>query len=262
MTKAARHVLRLALRWGVTAALLAAGPQAHAACTFNGPGSEASLQSAFNSMLGSGAPNAVTACVPDGADAAWSTVGSVGAIDIVLELAGNAQSNTFGLYDLSDPSRRLTIFEGNDGVSAEATVRLRQMANGTWRASVLEFNNPDDPSGWMHLGGLTTSAFGFYLGTATQGTFLSQTGRNTDGVDHMYAYGGNGAQFVGGPLNGELFAQQDFILAWEDLFGGGDRDYQDFVVVVQDIRPVPLPPAVWLLASSLIGLAGVARRRS
>ena len=61
---------------------------------------------------------------------------------------------------------------------------------------------------------------------------------------------------------GELFTPQDFILAWEDLFGGGDRDYQDFVVVVQDIRPVPLPPAVWLLASSLIGLAGVARRRA
>lgn len=257
MAKAARHVLR----WAMAATLLAAGTQAHAACTFGGPGGEASLQSVFNSMLGSGAPSAV-ACVADGADAAWTTVGSIGAIDIVLELAGNAQSNTFGLYDLNNPNRRLTIFEGNDGVSAEATIRLRQMANGTWRASVLEFNNADDSAAWTNLTGLTTSAFGFYLGTATQGTFFSGTGRNADGVDHMYAYRGNGAAFLGGPLAGELFTAQDFILAWEDLMGGGDRDYQDFVVVVQDIRPVPLPPAVWLLASSLIGLAGVARRRA
>lgn len=256
MTVGARRVVR----WAVAAALIAAGPQVHAACTFGGSG-EPSLQATFNSILGSGAPNATLACVADGADAAWTTVGSVGAIDIVLELAGNAQSNTFGLYDLNDPSRRLTIFEGNDGASAEATLRLRQMANGTWRASVLEFNNPDDASGWTNLNGLATSAFGFYLGTAAQGTFFSATPHNADGVDHLYAYRGNGAAFVGGALAGELFTTQDFILAWEDLFGGGDRDYQDFVVVVQDIRPVPLPPAVLLLVSSLIGLAGVARRR-
>jgi hypothetical protein len=257
MSGAGRHVLRIA----AAAALLAAGSQAQAACTFGGSG-EPSLQSVFNSILGGGAPSASVACVADGADDAWTTVGSIGAIDIVLELAGNAQSNTFGLYDLNDPSRRLTIFEGNDGASAEATLRLRQMANGTWRASVLEFNNPDDTPNWINLNGLTTSAFGFYLGTATQGRFFSDTTRNADGVDHLYAYRGNGAAFVGGPLAGELFTQQDYILAWEDLFGGGDRDYQDFIVVVQDIRPVPLPPAVLLLASSLIGLAGVARRRA
>ena len=257
MSRAGRQVVR----WGIAAALAVAGTQAHAACTFGGAGGEPSLQGVFNSILGAGAPS-TSACVADGADARWTTVGTVGAIDIVLELAGNAQSNTFGLYDLNNPNRRLTIFEGNDGVNAEATIRLRQLANGTWRASVLEFNNPDDSAAWTNLNGLSTSAFGFYLGTASQGTFFSETGRNTDGVDHMYAYRGNGAAFIGGPLQGSLFTAQDFILAWEDLFGGGDRDYQDFVVVVQDIRPVPLPPAVWLLASSLIGLAGVARRRA
>jgi hypothetical protein len=257
MSTAARH----ALRWAVAGALVMAGTQVQAACTFGSSG-EPSLQSALNTMLGAGAPNTSVACVADGADAAWTAVGSIGAIDIVLELAGNAGSNTFGLYDLNDPSRRLTIFEGNDGVSAEATLRLRQMANGTWRASVLEFNNPDDPAGWTNLNGLTTSAFGFYLGTAANGTFFSQTGRNADGVDHLYAYRGNGAAILSGPLAGELFTAQDFVLAWEDLFGGGDRDYQDFVVVVQDVRPVPLPPALLLLASGLIGLGGVARRHA
>jgi Domain of unknown function (DUF4114) len=253
---------RGAVRWAVAAALALAGTQAHAACTFGNAGGEPSLQGVFNSILGAGAPSAASACLPDGNDAAWSTVGSVTAIDIVIELAGNAASNTFGLYDLAHPddeSRRLTIFEGNDGTSAEATIRLRPMSGGRWRVSVLEFNNPDDVAGWERLDNLTTSAFGFYLGTSA-GTLYSQTALNGDDVDHLYAYRGNGAQFTGGPLAGTLFTPQDYILAWEDLFGGGDRDYQDFVVVVQDIRPVPLPPAVWLLASSLIGLAGVARR--
>src|SRR4030095_867555 len=97
MSGAGRHVLRIA----AAAALLAAGSQAQAVCTFGGSG-EPSLQSGFHSILGGGATNASVACVADGADDAWTTVGSIGAIDIVLELAGNAQSNTFGLYDLND----------------------------------------------------------------------------------------------------------------------------------------------------------------
>ena len=177
---------------GITV-LAVVGGQAHALCTFGNTG-EPSLQTSFDALLGPAALNAQSACVAEGRDAAWTTVGSIGQIDIVLELAGNAQSNVFGVYDLNDPTRRLSVFEGNDSVNSEATLRLRLMGNGTWRISVLETNNPDDTSDWTHLG-LTTSSFGFYLATASQGTFYSQTSRNADGVDHLYAYRGNGAAF-------------------------------------------------------------------
>ena len=63
-------------------------------------------------------------------------------------------------------------------------------------------------------GGLTTSAFGFYLGTAANGTFFSQTGRNADGVDHLYAYQGNGQAFLGGPLDGDVECEHH---GWRDL---------------------------------------------
>ena len=248
------------IRAAISAGLALAAGQSYATCA-PAISSEPSLQSSFNSLLGSGVLDAVNDCVNDGGDAAWTTVGTTASTSILIELAGNASSNMFGVYDLGDPSRRLSIFEGNDAVSSFASLRLAHLANGSWRVSVRELNNADDPSGWTSMT-IATSAFGFYLGTATQGTFFSGTPLNADGQDHLFAYAGTGTQFSGGPLSGEVFALQDYILAWEDLLGGGDRDYQDFIAVVQDVTPVPLPTAVWLFASGLIGLVGVARRRA
>jgi hypothetical protein len=245
--------LRHAIKFFGLAALGLAATQANALCTFGGSG-ESSLQGSFNSMLGANTLSATTSCVDDGDDAAWSTVGSIGQIDILLELAGNASTNVFGVYDLNNPNARLSVFDGADTVGDQAVLRLRQTVNG-WRVSVQEVG----ASGWSHQF-ISTSAFGFYLSVQGEGTFYSQTSRNADGVDHLYAYQGTDTPFLTGPLQGEFFSRQDYILAWEDLLGGGDGDYQDFVAVVQDITPVPLPPAVVLLISGLVGLAGVSRR--
>jgi hypothetical protein len=230
-----------------------AAAQANALCTFGGSG-EPSLQGSFNSLLGANTLSATSACLDDGDDAAWSTVGSIGQIDILLELAGNANTNVFGVYDLNNPNLRLSIFDGADSTGDQAILRLRQTVGG-WRVSVQDVGS----TAWTHQF-ISTSAFGFYLSVQGQGTFYSQTWDNTDNVDHMYAYQGTGTPFLTGSLAGEFFSRQDYILAWEDLLGGGDRDYQDFVAVVQDITPVPLPTAVWLLISGLVGLAGVSRR--
>ncbi|WP_129779363.1 DUF4114 domain-containing protein [Peristeroidobacter soli] len=235
------------------AALGLAAAQANALCTFDGS-AEPSLQGSFNSLLGANTLSATASCLDDGDDAAWTTVGSIGQIDIMLELAGNADTNVFGVYDLNNPNARLSIFDGAASAGDQAILRLRQTVNG-WRVSVQEVG----ATTWAHQF-ISTSAFGFYLSVQGEGTFYSQTAHNADGVDHMYAYQGTGTPFLSGPLAGEFFSRQDYILAWEDLLGGGDRDYQDFVAVVQDITPVPLPTAVWLLISGLVGLAGVSRR--
>ena len=227
---------------------------ANAACTFGSSSGEPSLQTSFNQMLGANALSATSACLDDGDDAGWGTIGSIGQLDVVLELAGNAQTNTFGIYDLKNPNVRLSVFDGADSVGSQAMLRLRQTTRG-WRVSVQDLGG----GGWSHQY-ISSNAFGFYLATRNQGTFFSQSARNGDGVDHMYAYQGTGTAFRGGPLAGEVFTPQDYLLAWEDLAGGGDRDYQDFIAVVQDIAPVPLPTPVLLLMSGLIGLAGVSRR--
>jgi hypothetical protein len=50
-----------------------------------------------------------------------------------------------------------------------------------------------------------------------------------------------------------------YVIAWEDLPGGGDHDYNDLVVEV-NVAPVPIPAAILLLGSGLIGLAGIRKK--
>lgn len=257
----------VSVRAGVIAALALSGAlsanQAYALCTFGGSG-EPSLQAALDGLLSGGAPDVQTDCLNDGSDAGWRTIASTGEIEISIELAGNAGSNEFGVYDLNSGTAR-TIFEGSDGVGSSATVRFGwNAAASEWRVRFREETDAADL--WDRLS-LTTSAFGFFLRSNAQAaTFYSQTHRNADGLDHMYAYRGNDSVFAFGEFEDELFLATDYLLAWDDtLAPGGDRDYQDFVALLRDfspVTPVPLPTAVWLLATGLIGLAGVARRKA
>ena len=221
---------------------------AHAACTF-GTSSEPSLQNVFDSILPAGTVSATNDCLPDGSDARWVATGQP-VVTIVIELAGFASQNAFGIYDAADPTKRATIFVGSDGVGTRDTVQIMQsgnhysvMDNGVWAAN------------------FTSSTFGFFLSTPQNNTFMSDTSLNSDGGDHMYAYRGNGATFNGGTLAGTSFAANMYLLAFEDLaFPNTDRDYQDFVAAAQFIAPVPLPASGALLFATLALLARTRRR--
>jgi len=226
------------------------GCHAHAACTF-GTSSEPSLQDVFDSVLPAGSLSATNDCLPDGGDARWIATGQAVAT-IVIELAGFASQNTFGIYDVADPTKRATIFVGSDGVGTQDTVQIMQSGghysvfdNGVWAAN------------------FTSSTFGFFLSTPQNNTFTSDTSLNADGGDHMYAYQGNGATFSGGTLAGRTFATNMYLLAFEDLaFPNTDRDYQDFVAAAQFIAPVPLPAGGALLLAALATMFARARGRS
>lgn len=76
--------------------------------------------------------------------------------------------------------------------------------------------------------------------------WTSLDSRNSDGLDHMVTWR-------------VLDTPNTWVIAWEDLVGGGDRDFNDLVVEVQ-IAPVPIPPAFLLLGSGLVALVGLRKR--
>lgn len=64
---------------------------------------------------------------------------------------------------------------------------------------------------------------------------------NSDGLDHMVTFLITGGRSAG-----------NYVIAFDDQSGGGDRDFQDLVVEVDGVTPTPAPPAILL---GTIGLA-------
>jgi hypothetical protein len=234
-----------------------------ALCNF-GPGTpgEPSLQTVINQSL-TQPLNTSMDCVAEGDDDQWRAFAGATAT-VVVEIAGFASSNRFGIYDLEDPNKRLQIFAGQDDVNTLRKLNFGLTQNGDYRFEIRQLS-----------GSLVGSAvfasdlFGFYI-TTPQGsghTYYSDSSLNPDGVDHMYAYAGNNSIFknnstVPRRLRGTTFAADMYLLAWEDLLNGGDFDYQDMVILTSSMAPVPLPAALALLCSGLLLLPAAVRRRT
>ncbi len=65
--------------------------------------------------------------------------------------------------------------------------------------------------------------FGLYLGSP-DGTFHTEITRNLDGVDHAWVFQ-------------DPKTEDGYIIAWEDLWMGCDKDYQDMIVSLRLLRP-------------------------
>ncbi len=93
------------------------------------------------------------------------------------------------------------------------------------------------------------------------GFWYSDTSLNGDDADHMYAYEGVGDTIQIGGFAPGPWTSNEYILAWEDLDAEfADFDYDDMVVLVESVSPVPVPAAV-LLGFLGLGAAGLKLRR-
>lgn len=176
---------------------------------------------------------------------------------MIIEIAGQAGSNTFGIYDPYNTATVLQLFAGS--ASAGGVVTLYQYA-GNMFSTTNSGNLLNPPSDAVQF---SSSMFGYYLGTTTT-TFYSQASQN-GGNEQMVSYQGDGdkVNWLGGGFTPATWGPSSYLLAWEDtsLSGGSDSDYNDMVVYVESVTKVPEPGSLALLGLGLSGLAFVSRRK-
>jgi len=203
-------------------------------------------------IFGDSSIDVSTAALGDLSDSYWGITASGATVStLIVEWAGYATYNKFGIFDRNEPNKKVEIFSGaaSEGEQAIISIALDGSIYRNFSPTTANFSG---------------NSFGYYLENRPGDIFYSDTSLNTDEFDHMLAIAGNNLDTVQLPgWSPGVWTDSEYILAFEDLFGGGDKDYNDFVVMVESVNPAPVPePAtMFLIGTGLIGLAGFGRRK-
>jgi hypothetical protein len=149
----------------------------------------------------------------------WQTEQPVSA-QIVQELAGYADLNTFGYYTGSGNSKN-----------------LNQILSGTENGPVI-FS--------------VSQPFGFYLSTPEQNLWFTDRAENGQQSGALKKLGGNAQGLIY-----ELVPNQEWLLAWEDLDATkiiSDRDYNDMYVKIT-VAPEPVSSVLFVIGSGVMAAA-------
>jgi len=220
----------------------------------------AALQGVLNNITspypGTSSVNVTTDALADNLDSYWMVGGSGGSVStVIIELAAFAAGNTFGVYDAANPGSMVQLFAGAATTGSQVVLSI-----GLDGSVFVNFADTG-----INFAG---NNFGYYLDSSVfanqgGGLFRSDSTLNANGEDHMGAYQGKGDTIQIGALAAGPWGSNEYVLAWEDLrFPVSDRDFTDFVVLVESVSPVPEPSTMMLLGSSLLGLAAWKRRKA
>ena len=176
--------------------------------------------------------------ISDSGDQLWTLDATASGASVMAAYAG--YSNTFG------------VIVGATGSNLPLTIPILNVAASTFTTT------PGLVSGTFHhnateLALLQSGPFRLAIdpnGGADPGSFSSLQSENEDGIDHMVTY-----RWI------DPVGNTRYIVAFEDLQGGGDFDYNDVVLELVGVTPGPEPATMVLLGTGALGLFAYGRRR-
>lgn len=191
--------------------------------------------------------------LPGTDDQQWYANGDVSVIKVSVN-AGYAAGTKFGIYNLNTgagETAAIEIFGANTDTSIPLTVEVKFESNGNISIDNVFKGN---------FGSYSTTSpqayFGFYLDTTAYDNnpiWYSEESKNADVVDHLKTQTTSDPNFNFYSLN------------WEDLYGGGDKDYDDIVVSLTSPKTAPQAPdggsTAALLGGAMLVLGGYRRLR-
>lgn len=219
-----------------------------------------SLQNALNNITvgpnpGVSSVDVTTDMLNDNLDSAWNITGTgMSAATMIIEIATFAGTNTFGVYDTNDTSKKVELFSGSSGTGSQVSLSIA--LDGSIYKNTVDTGVD-----------FSSTTFGYYLDASignnnADAVFFSDTDKNVDNYDHLFAYQGLGVDTVQiGPWGAGVWTPDEYVLAWEDLLNGGDQDFSDMVLMVESVRPVPEPGTLALLGTGLLGFGAILRRK-
>jgi hypothetical protein len=168
----------------------------------------------------------------------WSSNSSGNAdFTLMIELSGNAASNSIGIYNTGGPPSP-PLFQLFPGAASAGWNALAHFQGGN--LTVTLFDNNGVFQGQTFYPGVSATAFGFYL-QGPGGTFYSQDTRNGGGpgVPQMLTYAGTGVNFG------------DWWECFEDTpYAPNLSDFDDAVLEMQSVVPTATGNRSWCSVKS------------
>ncbi len=160
-----------------------------------------------------------------------STVSANSTFTIQVELAGNAPSNSIGLYNASLVAPPL--YQVFPGAASAGWFAVASFRTAPIRVVVNLFDANAALQGTVTYLGADKNDFGFYL-MGPGGLFYTQDARNGGGAAQSLTYAATGIN------------SGSWWMCWEDVpLAGSDSDFDDAVLFLESLNPVPVSQTSW-----------------